>query len=88
MQDAYFETNLMQADWGADGVTFFTVLKVDVPLVQGTATYTVASNAVSVLDVYINNGSSNRLILPFSRTDYASLANPTQQAFPTVFWWN
>ena len=88
MEDAYLETNLMQADWGADGITFFTVLKKDVPLTQGVATYPVESNAVSVLDLYINNGTSNRLILPFSRTDYASLAIPNQSGFPTSFWWD
>ena len=88
MEDAYLETNLLQADWGADGITFFTVLKKDVLLTQGTATYPVEANAVSVLDLYINNGSSNRLILPFSRTDFASLAVPSQQRFPTSFWWD
>lgn len=88
MEDAYNECNLMQASWGADGITFFTVLKQDVPLTQGTSTYTVQANAVSVLDLYINNGSSNRLILPFSRTDFASLAIPNQQGFPTSFWWD
>lgn len=45
-----------------------------------------------MLDVYIspNNGQTgqNRLILPFSRTDYASLADPTQNGFPTSFWFD
>ena len=88
MENAYMESNFMQADWGADGITFFTVTKIDQLLTQGTATYTVPANVVSVLDLYINNGSSNRLIFPFSRTDYASLATPTQQGFPTTFWWD
>ncbi len=88
MENAALECNLLQADWGADGINFFTVRKVDQLLTQGTATYTVPLNVVSVLDVYISNGSSNRLIFPFSRTDYASLANPDSQGFPTTFWWN
>jgi hypothetical protein len=41
-----------------------------------------------VLDVYINNGSSNRLIWPFSRSEFASLANPQEEGFPTVFWYD
>lgn len=82
------ESNLLQASWAADGITWWTVQLISQALTQGTATYTVPSNAVSVLDVYINNGSSNRLIMPFSRTDYASLATPTQQGFPTTFWWD
>lgn len=88
MEDAWMESNLLQADWGADGITWWTVDKIDQPLTTGTATYDVPTNVVSVLDVYINNGSSNRLIFPFSRTDYASLATPNQQGFPTVFWWD
>lgn len=86
MEDARFETNLMQADWVADGLTVWTVELVSQPLTQGIATYTVPTNVVMILDMYINNGSSNRLIFPFSRTDFASLSNPTQQGFPSVFW--
>ena len=86
MEDAYLETNLMQSDWGADGITFWTVQLVSQALTQGIAVYTVPSNAVTVLDVYVNNGSSNRLLFPFSRTDFASLAEPTQQGSPTSFW--
>ncbi len=85
-EDAFLETNLMQADWVADGILFFNVQLVTQPLTQGIATYTVPENAITVLDVYINNGSSNRILFGFSRTDYASLANPAEQGFPTVFW--
>ena len=88
LQDAYNEANFLQADWSADGITWWTVTLNTQALTQGTATYNVVAGTVSVLDVYINNGSSNRLIMPFSRTDYASLANPTTQGFPTSCWWN
>ena len=88
MENAWLESNLLQADWGSDGITWWTVELVTVPLVAGQATYTVPANIVSVLDLYINNGSQNRLIFPFSRTDYASLAVPSQTGFPTTFWWN
>lgn len=82
------ESNLLQADWSADGITWWTVELVQQALTQGVSTYTVPANVISVLDLYISDGSSNRLIFPFSRTDYASLANPNDQGFPTVFWWN
>ena len=88
MSNAYEELNLLQSKWGADGILWWTVELITVPLIQGTATYTVPLNVISVLDVYINNGSSNRLIFPFSRTDYASLAEPNEQGFPTTFWWD
>lgn len=82
------ESNLLQADWAADGITWWSVELVTTPLLQGVSTYTVPANIVSVLDLYISNGSSNRLIFPFSRTDYASLAEPNDQGFPTVFWYD
>ena len=92
MEDAYLESNLLQSDWSADGIVWWTVLLVQQPLTAGSPTYAIPGNTVSVLDVYITpngpNGGSNRLILPFSRTDYASLANPNQQGFPTSFWYD
>ena len=88
MDNAYHELNLLQSGWSGDGITWWTVERIDQPLTQGTATYSVPLNIISVLDLYISNGSSNRLIYPFSRTDFASLATPNQQGFPTIFWWN
>lgn len=92
MENSYLECNLLQADWSADGMTWWTVQLVNQTLTAATPTYLVASNVVSVLDVYVspNNGTSgqNRLLFPFSRTDYASLANPAQQGFPTSFWFD
>lgn len=75
--------------WVNAGVTLWTVDQQTIPLVQGTATYTVPADTVMILDLYIviNNGN-NRLILPFSRTDYASLATPLQQGVPTSFWFD
>jgi hypothetical protein len=87
MEDAYLETNLMQSDWSADNITFWNVQLITQTLTQGTATYDVPANAITVLDVYISiGGTFNRLLFPFSRTDYASLAIPNQQGFPTSFW--
>lgn len=92
MEDVYMESNYLQADWSADGIMFWTVELVQQPLTAGWPSYGIPSNVVSVLDVYVapNNGQSgqNRLITPFSRTDYASLANPEMQGFPTSFWYN
>ena len=92
MQDCYLESNLLQSDWAADGILWWTVELVNQPLTAGQPTYLLPTNTLSVLDVYIapNNGQDgqNRLITPFSRTDYASLADPTQQAFPTRYWYD
>lgn len=90
MEDAYLECNLLQADWSADGIIWWTVELVQQPLTQGAPTYGLPPNTVTVLDVYIStaNAGQNRLIMPFGRTDYASLANPLQQGFPTSFWYD
>lgn len=87
MNNAFHESNMLQSSWGADGITFWTVERVVQPLTQGVATYLVPSNAIAVLDVYVTpSGGYNRLLFNFSRTDYASLAVPTQQGFPTSVW--
>lgn len=89
MQNAYYEMGYLQAAWVNDGVTLWTVDQETIPLIQGTATYTVPVNTVMILDLYIViNGGNNRLITPFSRTDYASLANPQTQGVPTSFWFD
>jgi hypothetical protein len=88
MENAFMELNNLQSSWSGDGITWWTVQLIQQSITQGVATYIVPLNIVSVLDVYISNGSSNRLIFPFSRTDFASLAEPGEQGFPSVFWWN
>lgn len=89
MEDAYLETNYMQTAWANAGVTLWTVDQQTIPLIQGTATYNVPADTVMILDLYIViSTGNNRLILPFSRTDYASLANPNQQGVPTSFWFD
>jgi len=62
-----------------------------VPLVKGQATYSVPSNNIVMLDTYIetDNGTGppiDRIILPISRTEYASYPNKEQQGFPTTYW--
>ena len=92
MQTAVMAANLMQSTWSGQGVNLWQVSLSTVPLVQGTATYTLPSNIVSLLDLYITVGSgstaTNRYILPVSRSEYASYANPTSQGFPTTYWFN
>lgn len=84
--------NLLMSRWSADGIDLWAVDLQTVPLVQGTATYSVPSNTVAILDTYITvtNGSvsTNRIILPISRSDYATYPNPQMQGFPTVFWYD
>ena len=61
-----------------------------VPLLQGSATYTVPAETVMILDLYISYGTPNtdRFLYPISRTEYASIPNKTTQAFPNQFWFD
>jgi hypothetical protein len=93
MEAARMAANLMLANWSNRGVNLWAVDLVTVPLVAGQATYNVDGNTVVMLDAYmvIDNGNSDpidRIILPISRTEYASYPNKEQQGFTTVFWFD
>ena len=55
------------------------------------ATYSINPNTVVMLDAYVETTANgvqpiDRIILPISRTEYASYPNKQQVGFPTVFW--
>lgn len=93
MEAARMAANLMLANWSNKGVNLWAVDLVTTPLVAGQATYNVDGNTVVMLDAYvtIDNGQTSpidRIILPISRTEYASYPNKEQQGFTTVFWFD
>jgi hypothetical protein len=93
MEAARMASNMMLARWSNQGVNLWAVDLISVPLVQGQATYNVDANTVMILDAYmeIDNGSSqpiDRIILPISRTEYASYPNKEQQGFTTTYWFD
>lgn len=92
MDAARTATNMMFTRWSNQGVNLWEVTLTEVPLVQGQTSYSVPSNVVVMLDAYIRvtSGTTNtdRIILPISRTEYASYPNKSQQGFPTTFWFD
>ena len=91
LSDAYVEMNLMQVQFNNLQPNLWKVDLISVPLVGGTATYSVDPNTIQILDAYISlNGSpqNDRLIFPISRTEYASYPNKTSQGVPSVFWFD
>jgi len=88
MDSARMATNMMLARWSNQGVNLWCVDLITTPLVQGTATYAVNANTVMILDAYIVSDGIDRIILPISRTEYASYPNKAQQGFPTTFWFD
>lgn len=72
-------------------VNLWHVESLSVSLAQGTATYSIPSRVVMILDAYrtINNGASNQTdiyLTPMSRTIYASIAQKFTQGPPTSYW--
>lgn len=93
MEAARMASNMMLSRWANQGVNLWAVDLQTVALVQGQATYNVPANTVVMLDAYmtIDNGQSapiDRIILPISRTEYASYPNKEQQGFTTTFWFD
>ena len=87
---ARMATNMMFTRWSNQGVNLWQVELTTTSLVAGTSFYSVSANTVVILDAYIEFGSPaiDRIILPISRTEYASYPNKTQQGFPTTFWFD
>lgn len=88
MESARMATNMMLSRWANQGVNLWAVDLIETNLVEGQATYNVDPNTVMILDAYTTAGGPDRVIMPISRTEYASYPNKTQQGFPTSFWFN
>ena len=88
---ARMASNMLLSRWSNQGVNLWAVDLQTVPLVLGQSTYNVPLNTVTMLDTYItiddgNGAPIDRIILPISRTEYASYPNKEQQGFTTVYW--
>jgi hypothetical protein len=92
MEAARMASNMLCSRWSNMGVNLWAVDLVTTPLVTDQATYAVDGNTVMILDAYVQNDDSganiDRIILPVSRTEYASYPNKEQQGFPTVYWFD
>ena len=93
LEAARMAANMLCSSWSNRGVNLWAVDLVTVPLVKGQKTYNVDLNTVMILDAYMetDNGSSqpiDRIIMPVSRTEYASYPNKDQQGFTTTFWFD
>ena len=76
MEAARMATNLMLARWSNQGVNLWAVDLISTALVEGQKTYNVDPSTVMILDAYMeitNSGQPiDRIIMPVSRTEYAS----------------
>jgi len=92
MESARMAANMVAASFSNRGVNLWQVDLVTTPLIQGVSTYSVDPSTVMILDGYVTTGSGttaiDRIIMPVSRTEYASYPNKTQQGWPTTFWFD
>ena len=93
MESARVAANMVNSRWSGQDVNLWAVDLQSIPLAPGNATYSVPANTIAILDAYTTNfgvgaGQRNRIILPVSRTEYASYPNPNQQGAVTVYWFN
>jgi hypothetical protein len=92
MESARMAANLLNARWSGQDVNLWAIDLQSIPLVAGNATYSVPATTIAILDAYTTQGSGqgqrNRVILPISRSEYASYSNPNQQGAITTYWFN
>lgn len=92
MYQARHAANMVLSEWSNLQPQLWEVGLQSSPLLQGTATYSVAAETVMILDAYISTSltgeEQDRYIIPISRTEYASYPNKETQGFPTVYWFD
>lgn len=92
MQSARMAANLLMGRFSALTPNLWSVDLQTIPLVPGQKTYDIPVNTITMLDAYVvqNSGGAtvNRIILPISRSEYASYPQPDQSGQVTVFWYD
>lgn len=90
IQDAVGELNLFLSAFNNAGPNLAQVDLQTIPLVQGTATYSVPAETVTLLDVFVRYGtpSTDVYLTQISRTEYAAIPNKSQQGLPTQLWFD
>jgi hypothetical protein len=92
MESARIAANMINSRWSAVGINLWAVDLQTITLIPGNATYSVPANTIAILDAYASRASGaaarDRIILPVSRTEYASYSNKAQRGAVTVFWYD
>ena len=91
LSDAATEANLLLTEWANRQVNLWTSTAFVLNLSQGTATYALPVNMVTILIATLTitdiaGNAQDRVMAPVSTTEYASYTNKVAQAPPTVFW--
>jgi hypothetical protein len=81
--------NLMLAEWANRGLNQWTIKQATETVTQGTASYSLNTNVIDVLDVVCRrtvNGTQTDISMDrLSRSEYLNIPNKTTQARPSQF---
>ena len=81
--------NLMLAEWANRGLNQWTIEQATQTVTQGTASYSLNTNVIDVLDVVCRrtvNGTQTDISMDrLSRSEYLNIPNKTTQARPSQF---
>lgn len=91
-QRAIMELNLALVRFNVmPGQNLWTIELNSIPLVQGTATYSVPAETRMILSAFIRystNPTLDRYLFPISRDEYAAISTKTTQGFPSQYWFD
>lgn len=88
METARTAAQLIIGRWNT-GVNLWAIDLLSIPLAASLGSYQLPANTIAVLDVYLSNAAGqNRIITPFSRSEYASLSQPSAVGRPTSYWFD
>ena len=92
MQRAIMELNFALTRFNTmPGQNLWTIDLLSIPLIQGTATYSIPAETRMILSGFIRYSTTpqlDRYLAPISRDDYAAISTKTQQGFPSQYWFD
>ena len=92
MQRAIMELNLALVRFNTmPGQNLWTINLQSIPLVQGTATYSIPAETRMILSAFIRYETSptlDRYMYPISRDEYAAISTKGTQGFPSQYWFD
>lgn len=92
MQRAVMELNLALTRFNTmPGQNLWTIDLQSIPLIQGTATYSIPAETRMILSAFIRYSTTpqlDRYMFPISRDEYAAISTKTTQGFPSQYWFD
>lgn len=92
LTDAAHQANLLMVEFGNKQPNLWTSELQTVPLIGGTATYTLPARTIMILICYLRTSTgltqNDRVLWPQSTIEYGSIPNKNEEGFPSIYWFN